>query len=86
MKIKNFILKFKKETLAIYKTKQKNPKKSIHKINLGIELLRMILSFLVVLVHFYENKKSKFYFFLFQNLPYYVPCFFFTFMNFSEGS
>ena len=77
MKIKNYILKFKKEKLVNYKINKKNLKKSIKKINLGIELLRMILSFLIVLVHFYGNKKSKFYFFLFQNLSYYVPCFFF---------
>ena len=43
----------------------------------------MILSFLIVLVHFYVNKKSKFYFFLFQNLSYYVPSFFFISFYFS---
>jgi len=82
MKIKNYIFNFKKEALK-NKINEKHLKNSIKKINLGIELLRMILSFLIVLVHFYVNKKSKFYFFLFQNLSYYVPSFFFISFYFS---
>ena len=36
----------------------------------------MILSFLIVLVHFFRIKNLKFYYFVMKNLPYYVPNFF----------
>ena len=50
--------------IGIEKKKLINSKKEVKKINLGIQLLRMILSFLIVLVHFYRirNSKKKFFF------------------------
>jgi len=55
------------------------------KINLGIELLRMILSFLIVLVHNLSLgiSKNKLYLFPRKNLPYYVPSFFLIAFYFS---
>lgn len=45
----------------------------------------MILSFLIVLVHFYRirNSKKKIFFYPNKYLPYYVPCFFFISFFFS---
>jgi len=52
--------------------------KSKKEIYLGIEILRMILSFFIVVVHFFDkrNAKTKLLLFPFQVLPYYIPTFF----------
>jgi len=52
--------------------------KSKKKIYLGIEILRMILSFFIVVIHFFDKKyaKTKLLLFPFQALPYYIPTFF----------
>ena len=63
----------------ILKKSKKNKSVNLAKknINLGIELLRMILSFLIVLVHDYIRRvNTKIAMFPNRFLPYYVPCFF----------
>lgn len=56
-------------------------KNKIRKLNLGIQLLRMILSFLIVLVHILRKTNSTIK--IHKYLPYYVPCFFFISFFFS---
>ena len=65
---------------------KKNKKKTnIRRVNLGIEVLRMILSFLIVNVHFYDHTKAKFKLLLFPQyaLRFYVPTFFIISFYFS---
>ena len=52
--------------------------KSKKKIYLGIEILRMILSFLIVFVHCFDKNyaKTKLLLFPYKALPYYIPIFF----------
>ena len=59
--------------------------KYIRKIYLGIEVLRMILSFLIVDVHFYDFRKTKNKLLLFPRyaLIFYVPTFFIISFYFS---
>lgn len=82
MNMKNEFLNSKK---GIEIKKLINCKKEVKKINLGIQLLRMILSFLIVFVHFYRirNSKKRNFFYPKKYLPYYVPCFFFISFFFS---
>lgn len=54
------------------------------RINLGIQLLRMILSFLIVLVHNLRVTNSTIIIRVY--LPYYVPCFFFIALYFSYNT
>ena len=46
------------------------------RIYLGIECLRMILSFLIVSVHYGFFEKNKLFYFAIRGLDFYVPTFF----------
>ena len=59
---------------------------AIKKINLGIEFLRMILAFLIVLVHNFGGRKNKLERFPMENLSYYVPAFMMLSFYFSYNS
>ena len=52
--------------------------KSKKKIYLGIEILRMLLSFLIVYVHYFDKKYAKTVLLSlpYKALPYYIPIFF----------
>ena len=56
-----------------------------HKINLGIEILRMILSFLIVVIHCHNKKgdDTKILLFCYNTLCFYVPTFFIISFYFS---
>jgi len=73
--------------MEIKKLKGKNNNKG-KKIFLGIEFLRMILSFLIVYIHCFSrsNAKSKFYLIPFKILCFYVPTFFLISFYFSYKS
>ena len=62
-----------------------NDKSKIMKIYLGIEILRMILSFLIVVIHIHSKSGSKYKLikFIFQNFEFYVPSFFIISFYFS---
>ena len=63
---------------------QKNMNVKKEKINLGIELLRMILSFWVLSFHCLEkNKINYFIFYITKTKFYHVPCFSFISFYFS---
>ena len=64
---------------------QYNPKSETKQIYLGIEVLRMILSFLIVFVHCFKKKyaKSKLLIIPFYCLIFYVPTFFIISFYFS---
>jgi fucose 4-O-acetylase-like acetyltransferase len=69
--------------------KNKKDNKNINKkINLGIQLLRVILSFLIVILHCYDKSKIKSYLIklTFRQLGYYVPTFFILSFYFSYNS
>ena len=81
IKYKRRILNKKKSNEIIIKKPVVHKKKNI---NLGIELLRMILSFLIVLVHNYSLKaKTILANISLKFLPYYVPSFFLIGLYFS---
>ena len=65
--------------------KLNNDKTKIKKIYLGTEILRMILSFLIVVVHFHNKRESKIKLksFASLNLEFYVPTFFIISFYFS---
>lgn len=62
-----------------------NARKNKRKIYLGIEILRMILSFLIVIVHLYYKgyARKPILLFPFQNLCFYIPTFFIISFYFS---
>ena len=68
--------------------KKKNNKNNNKKIYLGIQLLRMILSFLIVIIHCFRisNKKSYLIILPFRLLCFYVPTFFILSFYFSYNS
>ena len=71
-----------------FKIKNKVQKQTKNKVNLGVELLRMILSFLIVLVH---NLDAYYAYYKLNNFPqkhlaYYVPTFFFISFYFSYNT
>ena len=70
--------------LKIIRVKNENAAKK--KINLGIEFLRMILSFLIILVHNFNPNRTKIQSFPIKNLPYYVPFFMLISFYFSFNS
>ena len=63
-----------------------NNRKLKRKVNLGIEILRMILSFLIVVIHFYNRSfaTSPLRSFPFKNLGFYIPTFFVISFYFSH--
>ena len=65
--------------------KLNNDKTKIKKIYLGTEILRMILSFLIVVIHFHNKRESKIKLksFASLNLEFYVPTFFIISFYFS---
>ncbi len=67
------------------KGKKNNKVKSIF---LGIEILRMILSFIIVYIHCFNKSKVKSIFYLlpYKYLCFYVPTFFFISFYFSYNS
>lgn len=71
--------------MNIIELNNKNKKKKIY---LGIEILRMILSFLIVIVHFYNKNyaKTTILKFPFKNLCFYIPTFFVISFYFSNNS
>jgi len=86
MNIKNLSINFKIRKDYNYIINNKNQKKSIKKINLGIELLRMILAILIVMVHTFRIRNEKSLLFIKKNLPYYVPSFSFIAFYFSYNT
>ena len=79
---KSLIIKRKKEKEKNLESRNLSKKQ----INLGIELLRMILSFLIVLVHNFFYSSSRIQQFPVNNLPYYVPLFMLISFYFSFNS
>ena len=79
---KSLIIKRKKEKEKNLESRNLSKKQ----INLGIELLRMILSFLIVLVHNFSYSRSRIQRFPVYNLPYYVPLFMLISFYFSFNS
>jgi peptidoglycan/LPS O-acetylase OafA/YrhL len=65
--------------------KKYNDKTKIKKIYLGTEILRMILSFLIVVIHLHNKRGSetKFKSFSTLNMHFYVPTFFIISFYFS---
>ena len=76
--------KRKRKKLKIIRVKKESS--ATKKINLGIEFLRMILSFLIVLVHNFNANGTKLQSFPINNLPYYVPFFMLISFYFSFNS
>ena len=57
---------------------------NIKKINYGISILRVILSFMVILDHFYKRKKHYYYILLYHIPTFFVISFYYTYNTFSR--
>ena len=67
--------------------RNKKDNKNINKqINLGIQFLRMILSFFIVIIHCLNQSYKKSYLIIFRLLGFYVPTFFILSFYFSYNT
>jgi fucose 4-O-acetylase-like acetyltransferase len=79
--INNKDYSLRKENIQLEYLKKENSKREY---NLGIGLLRILLSFMVVIDHFYDSKKKKeYYYVLFYHIPsFFLISYYFTYKTF----